>query len=174
MGGDRHESGSVDAALIRTSLVARAKPLDPSSAWVADALRRGEQVRLFADVLRSPISVDDLAAALWEMAALPRQERTGPWHVTGPEVVTRYTLGVLIAAHLGLDAARITPVRSTDERQPPPRDLRLSTARADAVLRIRPRPVSTLLPPEEARHAGCRMTPLSGGLSLTVGEGGNE
>jgi dTDP-4-dehydrorhamnose reductase len=131
VGGDRYESGSVDAALIRTSLVARAKPLDPSSAWVADALRRGEQVRLFADVLRSPISVDDLAAALWEMAALPRQERTGPWHVTGPEVVTRYTLGVLIAAHSGS-----TPPAS-------PRCVALTSANHRRVTCASPRPAPT-------------------------------
>jgi dTDP-4-dehydrorhamnose reductase len=139
-----------DATIVRTSLVARAAPLDHSSRWVAETLRRGEPLRLFADVLRCPIRVDDLAAALWELAALARPDRAGTWHVVGPEALTRYTLGLLIAAHLGLDAADITPSASTEQPEPPPRDLRLSSARADRLLCARPRPVSTLFPPSGA------------------------
>jgi dTDP-4-dehydrorhamnose reductase len=63
------------AAVIRTSLIIRADPPDRNSAWVVDALRRGEPVRLFNDELRCPIAVEDLAAQLWDVAMLPEERR---------------------------------------------------------------------------------------------------
>src|SRR5438105_2939818 len=71
------------AAIIRTSLIVRAHPPDGGSAWVLGGLRRGEPVRLFVDELRCPIAVEDLAAQLWEIAALPAEARAGVWHLVG-------------------------------------------------------------------------------------------
>jgi dTDP-4-dehydrorhamnose reductase len=70
-----------EAAVVRTSLILRADPPDAGSAWVLEALRRGEPVRLFTDELRCPIAVEDLAAQLWEIAALPAEARaaSGTW-----------------------------------------------------------------------------------------------
>jgi dTDP-4-dehydrorhamnose reductase len=136
-----------DAAVVRTSLIVRAHPPDRNSAWVTDALRRGEPVRLFTDELRCPIAVEDLAAQLWEIAALPADARGGVWHLAGPEAVSRYALGVLLAVRAGLDPAAIIPIPSASAPSPRPRDLRLLTARADAALRTRARPVSAVLFP---------------------------
>jgi dTDP-4-dehydrorhamnose reductase len=134
-----------EAAVVRTSLVVRADPPDRNSAWVLETLRRGEPVRLFTDELRCPIAVEDLAAQLWEIARLPAGERGGVWHLAGPEAVSRYALGVLLAVHAGLDPRAIQPAPSAVSPAPRPRDLRLLTARADAVLRTRARPVSAVL-----------------------------
>jgi dTDP-4-dehydrorhamnose reductase len=136
-----------EAAVIRTSLIVRAEPPDRNSAWVLDALRRGEPVRLFTDELRCPMAVEDLAAQLWEVALLPPERRAGVWHLAGPEAVSRYALGVLIALRHGLDPSAITPAASASSPAPRPRDLRLLTTRADRELRTRARPVSTVLFP---------------------------
>lgn len=136
-----------DAAVVRTSLIVSAEPPDRGSAWVLDALRRGERPPLFTDELRCPIAVEDLAAQLWELAALPADRRGGVWHLAGPEAVSRYALGVLLALRAGLDPRGIEPRPSAASSAPRPRDLRLLTARADAALSTRARPVSTVLFP---------------------------
>lgn len=139
--------GMPDAAVVRTSLIVRAEPPDRGSAWVLDALRRGEPVRLFTDELRCPIAVEDLAAQLWEVAGLQPERRPGVWHLAGPEAVSRYALGVLLALRHGLDPSAITPVPSAATPAPRPRDLRLLTPRAERELRTRARPISAVLFP---------------------------
>lgn len=136
------------AALVRTSLVTWAEPLDPRSAWVADSLRAGQAITLFTDEVRCPVRLDDLAAQVWEVVGL--EDRGGPWHLAGSEALSRHELGVLIAEHLGLDPAGITAARSHDQAVPRPRDLRLTTGRADAALRTPCRSVRTLFPPSAA------------------------
>jgi dTDP-4-dehydrorhamnose reductase len=138
-----------EAAVIRTSLIVRAEPPDRNSAWVVDALRRGEPMRLFTDELRCPVAVEDLAAQLWEVALLPPERRAGVWHLAGPEAVSRYALGVLLALRHGVDPSAITPAPSASAPAPRPRDLRLLTPRADRELRTRARPVSAVLFPPD-------------------------
>jgi dTDP-4-dehydrorhamnose reductase len=133
------------AAVIRTSLVTRFDPPDPRCAWVADALRNGEPIALLTDELRCPIAVEDLAAQIWEITALPSERQAGVWNLAGPEALSRYTLGLLIAAHQGLDPAGLTPMRSAELSTPRPRDLRLSTARADRELIVRARPITAVM-----------------------------
>jgi dTDP-4-dehydrorhamnose reductase len=130
-----------DAAVVRTSLVCRREPPDPTSAWVLDALRAGEPLTLFTDELRCPIRVDDLAAMLWDLVALPRDGRTGAWHLVGPDALSRFELGVLLAEANGLDPTGITPATSHEQAAPRPRDLTLTSSRP---LPTRPRPVRTL------------------------------
>jgi dTDP-4-dehydrorhamnose reductase len=134
-----------DAAVVRTSLIVRAEPPDRGSAWVLDSLRRGEPVRLFTDELRCPIAVEDIAAQLWEIARLPAERRGGVWHLAGPEALSRYAVGVLLALRAGLDARAIVPIPSASASAPRPRDLRLLTTRADHALRTRARPISAVL-----------------------------
>lgn len=134
-----------EAAVIRTSLIVRDDPPDRNSAWVIDALRRGEPLRLFTDELRCPIAVADLADQVWEVARLRSADRAGVWHLAGPEAVSRYALGVLLALRHGLDPRAIVPAPSASSPAPRPRDLRLLTPRADRMLRTRARPVSAVL-----------------------------
>jgi dTDP-4-dehydrorhamnose reductase len=133
------------AAIVRTSLIVRADPPDNGSAWVLDGLRRGEPVRLFVDELRCPIAAEDLAAQLWELSAILVEARAGVWHLAGPEAVSRYTLGVLLARRTGVDADAIIPTRSLGAGLQRPRDLRLLTTRADRELRTRARAISEVL-----------------------------
>lgn len=134
-----------EATVVRTSLITEFAPLDPRSAWVAEALRERRPVTLFVDELRCPITPVDLALLLWEIAALPPRESAGVWNLAGPEALSRFALGTLVAAHQSLDPAGITPARSSDAPGRRPRDVRLLTRRADAALRTRARPISALL-----------------------------
>jgi dTDP-4-dehydrorhamnose reductase len=133
------------AALARTSLIVRADPPDDITARLLASLRAGEPSRLFTDELRCPIHVDDLARQLWEVAALPPPRRAGVWNLVGPEVVSRFALGLLVARRFGLDASCILPARNVDHPAPRPRDLRLLTPRADRELRTRPRTITEAL-----------------------------
>jgi len=139
------------AAVARTSLIVRDDPPDSVSAWTLDALRRGERLRLFVDEMRCPIAADDLAAQLWEIAALPAERRAGVWHLVGPEMVSRFSLGMMLAVRHGLDTALLHPTLSRSHTgEPRPRDLRMLTTRADRELSTRPRPVSQVLFPPAA------------------------
>jgi dTDP-4-dehydrorhamnose reductase len=143
-----------DAAIVRTSLIVREHPMDPASAWLVNALRCGEPVRLYVDELRCPISVVDLADQLWELALLPAERRASVWHLAGPEAVSRYTLGMFLAWWQGIDLNAVKPGYSRDSPAPRPRDLRLLTTRADRELRTRARPVSELFTDLEGDRPG--------------------
>jgi dTDP-4-dehydrorhamnose reductase len=140
------------AAIVRTSLLVSLDPPDPRTAWVLAGLRGERRVSLFTDELRCPTEVGDLAGQLWELAELPAAERAGVWHLAGPEAMSRYALGVLLAGVLGMPAGGLTPAASSESPEPRPRDLRLLTGRADRALRSRARPISHAL--AAARLAG--------------------
>jgi dTDP-4-dehydrorhamnose reductase len=59
---------------------------------------------LFTDMIRQPVHVDDLADALLELAT---SDYAGILNVAGPDPISRYDLGVLMARRDGLDPARI-------------------------------------------------------------------
>jgi dTDP-4-dehydrorhamnose reductase len=133
------------AAVVRTSLITSFHPPDPRTAWVATGLGGGTPLRLFTDEIRCPISLGDLAAQLWEIASLPGAEAAGVWHLAGPEALSRFALGLLVADALELDGRRIVPALSgTATGESRPRDLRLLTGRADAALATRAAPISSL------------------------------
>lgn len=75
---------------------------------LAAGTRRGA---LFTDDVRCPVHVGDLAAALWEIAS---SDTAGVLHLAGPEAVSRYELGELIALRDGLGPGRLpSALRST-------------------------------------------------------------
>ncbi|HLL81889.1 MAG TPA: sugar nucleotide-binding protein [Longimicrobium sp.] len=135
------------AAVARTSLIIRADPPNLSTARIVESLRAGEASRLYVDELRCPIFVEDLARQLWEIAALPAERRVGVWNLAGPEAVSRFTLGILIARRFGLDASLLLPALNATHPAPRPRDLRLLTPRADRELTTRPRTITAALLP---------------------------
>lgn len=132
------------AAIARTSLITWAEPLDPRSAWVADTLRAGDPLTLFTDEIRCPVRLDDLSSQLWEIGGSPAADRSGMWHLVGAEAFSRFDLGVLIARHQGLDPGGIEGRSSRGLRPPRPRDVRLTTARADTALVTPTRSVRSL------------------------------
>jgi dTDP-4-dehydrorhamnose reductase len=91
-----------DALIVRTSLLLGGPGHAPSPhEALALAAARGERhVTFFTDEIRSAIQVDDLAAALLELAA---QEVGGPLHLGGADAVSRLELAQLVVAAAGLD-----------------------------------------------------------------------
>jgi dTDP-4-dehydrorhamnose reductase len=115
------------AAIVRTSLIYGFEPADPRTVWVVDSVRRGKPITLFTDELRSPVWVDQLAAALLELAAA---RESGIWHLAGPQPLSRYEFGERLVRAYGLDPAGIRPGLSRESGLHRPRDCRLDVRKA--------------------------------------------
>lgn len=120
------------AAIVRTSLIYGFAPPDPRTTWVLDSLRKRMPITLFTDEVRSPIWVEQLSAALLELAAgaLP-----GIWHVAGSAPIDRYEFGLRLARAFGEDPSGITAGLSHDSGTVRPRNLTLSVDTSLACLR---------------------------------------
>ena len=121
------------ASIVRTSLIYGFEPLDPRTLWVVDSVRQRQPITLFADELRCPVWVEQLAVALLELAS---GEHSGIWHLAGPQSLSRYDFGQRLARFYGLDPAGITSGLSRDSGLHRPRDCRLDTSKAQAELAL--------------------------------------
>lgn len=118
------------AAIVRTSLIYGFDPLDRHSAF-ALAVARGERTeKLFYDELRCPVFVDDLAAALLDLA---QSDYRGVIHLAGAETLSRYEWGRLLAQAYGLDPDLIAGAFSAESPTPRPRNCTLDISRALAL-----------------------------------------
>jgi len=132
-----------DAAVLRVALVAGrghgAKGTSTES--VAWALRAGRPVRLYTDQVRTPVDSFSVADAV--ARALERPV-SGRFHLGGPERVTRFELGLRVAAVLGLREQGIVPVTCAEAPQDGrrPADTSLDSSRARGALGWEPRPLA--------------------------------
>jgi dTDP-4-dehydrorhamnose reductase len=127
------------AVIVRTSLIIgddRSKQI----ALALDLITGRRPGALFSDEIRCPVAVQDLAAAVLELAAT---DYAGTINMAGPEALSRADLGRLIAARHGLDPATV-PVRTIAEGGlgARPADVRLDSSRAAALLHTTLRPAS--------------------------------
>jgi dTDP-4-dehydrorhamnose reductase len=119
------------AIVVRAPLLYRLHPPDRGLARWLDGLARGDAYPLFEDEIRCPAHVDDVAAALVELA--DRAIAGGPgqdgatYHAVGPVAVSRYALGTALLAALGMDPARAARCRLADSGLVRPRELVLTT-----------------------------------------------
>lgn len=127
------QAANSDALLVRTSLLIGGPGHAPSPhEALALAVAHGEEhVTFFIDEIRSAIQVDDLAAALLELAA---QEISGPLHVGGADSVSRLELAQLVVAAAGLDVELLRGAPAPVDR---PRHCPLDSSLARALLRTR-------------------------------------
>jgi dTDP-4-dehydrorhamnose reductase len=124
-----------DALMVRTSLLIGGPGHAPSPhETLALAVVCGEhEMTFFTDEVRSPIQVDDLAAALLELAA---QEGGGPLHVGGADGVSRLELAQLVVAAAGLDVSLLRGEPAPPDRpRHCPLDSGLAIARLETRLR---------------------------------------
>jgi dTDP-4-dehydrorhamnose reductase len=130
------------ALIARTSLLYGGPGRPPSKhETLALAVARGEaDVAFFSDEIRSPVQVDDLAAALLELVATTH---AGPLHVGGADAVSRLAFARLIAAAAGEDPARLGAGRPAPPGRP--RNCPLDSRRARALLGTRLRGVREVL-----------------------------
>ncbi|MEO3747305.1 sugar nucleotide-binding protein [Plantactinospora sp. B5E13] len=122
-----------DAAVVRTSLVL-GDGQGAHERLTHDLVSGRLSGALFTDEIRKPVHVDDLADALLELAG---NGYRGVLNVAGPDVVSRYDLGLLVAARDGLDPAAVPAARLADLGVRRPGDVRLRLERATALLRTR-------------------------------------
>jgi dTDP-4-dehydrorhamnose reductase len=93
---------------------------------------------LFTDDVRSPVAVTDLATALVELAT---NGYRGRLHIGGPDAMSFYELGVLIAIRYGADPARLTAATIASAGTTRPGHVVLDCALASSVLGTRIRGV---------------------------------
>ncbi len=115
--------------IVRTSLIYGFAPLDPRTQQTLN----GDMPRLFTDEYRCPILVDDLAAALIELAG---NKYTGILNIAGPQRLSRYEFGLKLANALAAPA-KFSPALSASSPTPRPRDCTLDISRAQSLLRTR-------------------------------------
>lgn len=130
------------AVLVRTSLIV-GHGRGQHETLTRNLITGRVQGAVFTDMIRKPVHVDDLAAALLELAA---GDYRGILNVTGPDAISRYDLGVRIARQEGLDPSSIPVSTLAESGLPLARDVRLITARAVSLLRTRLRGVHEFMP----------------------------
>lgn len=116
------------ATIVRTALVYGLGARTNFVTWIAREIGAGKRVKIVRDQFNTPTVADDLAAALLWLAA---QQRTGIYHVAGPDRLGRHDWALAIVRHFGLDEQLIDWVTTPDLGQPAPRPLQsgLSTNR---------------------------------------------
>ncbi|MEU0554363.1 sugar nucleotide-binding protein [Dactylosporangium sp. NPDC006015] len=130
-----------DAVLVRTSTIL-GDGRGAHEVLTHDLASGRVQGALFTDEIRMPVHVDDLAAALLEVAA---GSHCGVLNIAGPQPISRHELGLLVAARDGLDPATIPAARSRDLFPNRPLDVRLTSALAESMLRVRLRPAGEFM-----------------------------
>lgn len=99
------------ATIIRTSLIVSDTGRSEHERR-AHAAARGH-VELFVDDIRCPVHVSDLAAAALELATA---RSSGTFHLAGPEAMSRYHLGRLVAQRDGDDPDQIRTGKRCEDR----------------------------------------------------------
>ncbi|HEY9557134.1 MAG TPA: sugar nucleotide-binding protein, partial [Acidimicrobiales bacterium] len=78
------------AAIVRLPLIISLDPEDHIVGAIRAGVRNRERSVWFHDELRQPALASELAEAVWRITALDEGDRSGPWHLPGPESLTRY------------------------------------------------------------------------------------
>jgi dTDP-4-dehydrorhamnose reductase len=128
-----------DWAIVRTVLV-YGKPLAARQNLLtstAQALLKGEHLKIFNDQVRTPTFVEDLASGI---VGIIEKDASGIYHISGEDVRTPYDMAVAVARHLGYDETLIQPVTADTFHQPARRPLKtgFNLSKAKQVLGYQP------------------------------------
>ena len=133
-----------DATVVRTSLIIGDERSKQVRLALDLATGRADGA-LFTDEYRCPVAVQDLAAAVLELA---ESSPAGTINVAGPERLSRAELGRLAAARYGADPRRIPTCTIAESGSGPrPGQVVLDSSRAATLLRTRLRPASECFRP---------------------------
>ena len=120
-----------DALVVRTSLIYGLETMDRGTAGFAGRLERGEPVRLFHDVIRQPIGVDDLSMALLRLLDL---DVSGHLNVAGRQALSREAFGRKMLDFWQVpDRHKVESVAAAEISDRIPLDLRLDLSRAESL-----------------------------------------
>ena len=89
--------------------------------WLLKNLSEGKPIKVVDDQIGNPTLVDDLAYAIIKIMEL---ERTGLYHIAGPDLVSRYDFALAFAQAFNFKPELITPIKTTALKQPAPRPLK--------------------------------------------------
>jgi dTDP-4-dehydrorhamnose reductase len=141
------------AAIVRVSLInsdGHGSELSVRERFMLDLAGGRATGVLFTDDIRCPVAVTDVASALVELAlggpgggSDAVGAFAGVLNVAGPDAVSYYDLGVMVAQRHGLDPAGLVPMPIAGSRRPG--HVRLDTSLAATILRTRLRGVRELL-----------------------------
>lgn len=79
--------------------------------WIIDSLRQGRQVRLYDDQFVSPTYAP---AAARDILELGLGKLKGVCHTSGPDCLSRYEIGRMVAEVFGLDGTLLVPVTTAE------------------------------------------------------------
>ncbi len=99
-----------------------------------EKLQQGEEVKLFTDEYRTPVLVNDLSRAVWELAF---HEYRGILHLGGSQRLSRYEMGRLLCEMYRFSPDLLIPTLSRETRfvAPRPLDVSLDISRARRLIR---------------------------------------
>jgi len=89
--------------------------------WAKEALSKGQPMNIIDDQFRAPTWADDLA---WACLRVCELDKTGIYHISGPETLSIYTIVERVANYFGLSTVTLTKTDSSTLNQPakrPPR-----------------------------------------------------
>lgn len=116
---------SYDWAIIRTSLVYGRAIAGKKNLLtvVKEKLEKGEEYAVVNDQVRTPTYVDDLAFGI---VAIIEKKVTGIFHLSGEDILTPYTMAVMLAEYLMLDTSLLHKVTAANFSQPAKRPVNTS------------------------------------------------
>jgi dTDP-4-dehydrorhamnose reductase len=127
-----------NAVVIRCALIyGRALTGSPTfTEQIVNHLRNDQPVKLFTDEFRTPVLVNQLAAALWELAG---SDFSGILNIGGTQKISRFEMGQIICEILHLPANLLVPQKTADFNflAQRPRDCSFNISLAQEVLKIR-------------------------------------
>lgn len=142
-----------NAVIVRLPLIISVEPEDHILAGIRFGHENGTPSVWFSDEMRQPAYAEELCRAIWDIASVPPETRTGVWHLPGPESLSRYEIadravdavGVGVGVGVGVDRSSIVPAL-TPLAAHRPRDLILTGDRAKAQIGWCPTPILTSTP----------------------------
>jgi len=134
-----------EAVVLRVSLMVGASGDVRRPAYEVGRLEAGEPVDAYADEWRTPVHVDDVARAAWDLVL---GEGAGTFHLGGPERMSRHTLARLTCRLHGFDEALVRQAQRPADR---PKDVSLDSTRLIELLGWAPQRLSTLVQAERIR-----------------------
>lgn len=104
--------------------------------WLLERLREKKPVTVAEDQIGSPTLVDDLA---YGIAKVIERDKEGTYHISGPDLISRYDFAVKLANVFGLESSWVEAVKTDRLNQPALRPLKSGfiTLKAQSELGLR-------------------------------------
>ncbi|MCX7877365.1 MAG: dTDP-4-dehydrorhamnose reductase [Ignavibacteria bacterium] len=132
-------SSGIDYVIVRTMILyGTGKNIRLNFAlWIIDMLEKGRQIKIVDDQFGMPTIVDDLA---WALVKIVNLNKTGIYHISGSEYLSRYDFAVRLAEIFKFDENLIVPIKTNELNQAAERPMNSSFVllKAQTELGIKP------------------------------------